>query len=427
MATWLDNRIGWGIAGLSLDADGNPVGEPFRVNSSPAGAADKPQVTLLNNGGTAFAWQGGKAGFQRIYARFMNGGGSFVTDDVLVSGPIYGATNRSTVTWQVWRNNRLTLRRFRVFEIIDHRRDSSASPAIAALQDGTVVVAYSSYVKFSTNNPATAPQVRFYGSVPATNTIVLPLPRVQDHMHEVFFRRFTPGGLPIGEEVRINQNRAFNQRNPAVAALDNGNFVAVWTSDHRQIRAPGGETNEVLQPVRVQEDGIYARIFNAAGAALTDEFRVDDFNLLGNGTPAVAGLTGGAFRVAWAQKGTNVIESWDIATRQFNSAGAAVSGVSRVNSTAVGDQFAPRIASCPAGEIVVWTSLRQDGSQEGVFGQWISGGSALGGEFQVNTTTAGRQYQQGVAASPQNRVIVGWTGPNSSSPESRFEVFAQRY
>ena len=38
--------------------------------------------------------------------------------------------------------------------------------------------------------------------------------------------------------------------------------------------------------------------------------------------------------------------------------------------------------------LIVWTSLGQDGSREGVFGQFVHGsGTPVGGEFRVNTTT----------------------------------------
>ena len=54
----------------------------------------------------------------------------------------------------------------------------------------------------------------------------------------------------------------------------------------------------------------------------------------------------------------------------------------------------------------------------------MAGGSLLGGEFRVNTTTAGSQYQPTVTASPSNHVLVGWTG---LSLGYGFDIFGQRY
>ena len=62
----------------------------FRVNQIVAGTNDQqnPRVALLKNGGAVFAWQGGQLGFQHIYARFLNSGGTFLTTtDVVVSAP----------------------------------------------------------------------------------------------------------------------------------------------------------------------------------------------------------------------------------------------------------------------------------------------------------------------------------------------------
>ena len=36
-----------------------------------------------------------------------------------------------------------------------------------------------------------------------------------------------------------------------------------------------------------------------------------------------------------------------------------------------GDQYAPRISAIGVDYLIVWTSLGQDGSREGVFGQFV--------------------------------------------------------
>ena len=49
--------------------------------------------------------------------------------------------------------------------------------------------------------------------------------------------------------------------------------------------------------------------------------------------------------------------------------------------------------------VVEWSSKDQDGSNYGVFGQrYAASGAPLGGEFRVNTTTLGDQYQPAAAA-----------------------------
>jgi hypothetical protein len=70
--------------------------------------------------------------------------------------------------------------------------------------------------------------------------------------------------------------------------------------------------------------------------------------------------------------------------------------------------------------------LGQDGSREGVFGQFIhKDGSPVGGEFRVNTTTPGQQMQPAVASDGAGQFLVVWTG-FTFSPNS-FDLFAQRF
>ena len=83
-------------------------------------------------------------------------------------------------------------------------------------------------------------------------------------------------------------------------------------------------------------------------------------------------------------------------------------------------------ASIGVDYLVVWTSLGQDGSREGVYGQFVhSDGTLVGGEFRVNTTTIGQQMQPAVASDGANQFLVVWTS-YTGNPYS-FDLFAQRY
>ena len=419
---WQDNRAGWGLAARQLDSDGNVLGDPFRVNATAGGNPEKPQVASLSGGGAAFVWQSGPVGFQNVYARFMGADEVFPAGDVLVSKALYAAKISSTVTLPVVRNNRVTVRRFRLIQDIAHRRDFNAAPVVSALNNGNVAVAYASYVRYTTNQPVLSGVISRRGTVWLTNSVIVSTSRVLDNMQEVFVRLFTPGGLPLGDGFIANNFSKYNQRNPSLAALPNGNFVVAWVSENQGLSdaaVSGGES-------RVD---VYARLFDPNGLPLTDDLLVNDAVLTENATPAMAALAGGGFRVAWAQRDGDPNDGWDIVTRAFDAQGAAASVTVRVNTHLKGDQYAPKIASCPVGEIIVWTSLGQDGSREGVFGRWITGGAPAGTEFQVNTTTLGSQYQQTVAASPGNRVLVGWSSINfdaqGRSLGTGFDIFGR--
>jgi len=75
---------------------------------------------------------------------------------------------------------------------------------------------------------------------------------------------------------------------------------------------------------------------------------------------------------------------------------------------------------------VVWTSLGQDGSREGVFGQFLhSDGSPDRGEFGVNTTWISQQIHPTVASDGQGRFVAAWTSFVGSA--YGFDLHAQRF
>lgn len=121
----------------------------------------------------------------------------------------------------------------------------------------------------------------------------------------------------------------------------------------------------------------------------------------------------------------NVDNSFDIYGRTFTSGGVGGS-VFYINTHLYGDQYVPRVSAIGLDYFVVWTSLGQDGSREGIFGQFVhNDGSLLGNELRVNTTTVGQQLQPVVAADGANQFLVVWT--SFSGVPNNFDLFAQRY
>jgi hypothetical protein len=84
------------------------------------------------------------------------------------------------------------------------------------------------------------------------------------------------------------------------------------------------------------------------------------------------------------------------------------------------------VASDAAGNfVVVWQSLYQDGSGDGVFGQrYDSTGNTLGTEFQVNTFTTDHQEYPAVSAGADGSFVVVWESRKQAGWRG---IFAQRY
>jgi hypothetical protein len=367
---WQDNITdgsGFGISARRLDGTLSGTLGTFRVNQQGTNDQQNPRVALLKNGGAVFVWQGGLLGYQHIYARFLTPTNTFLTTtDVVVSLPA---------------NN---------FQI---------NPAVAVLNNSNVVVVWGSFDEVNSNS-----------------------------LQDVYGQVLSPSGQKIGGEFLINQFTSYNQRTPTVAALKNGGFVVAWVSEQQRTVAPTLGTPSAYVTagaVPVPSVDIYARLYYSNAVATGNEFLVNlDSNPCGN--PSVAAGSDGGYTIVWdAHDMANPTNSLDIYVRPFSSAGVG-GAVALVNSFLYGDQYAPRINSIGTDYLVAWTSLGQDGSREGVYGQFLNGsGSAVGGEFRVNTTTISEQMQPVVASDGASQFLVIWTS-YTGSPYS-FDLFAQRY
>ena len=115
----------------------------------------------------------------------------------------------------------------------------------------------------------------------------------------------------------------------------------------------------------------------------------------------------------------------DIYARTFAAGGSATSDAFPVNNFTYGDQFAPSIASIGPQQLIVWSSMGQDGSWEGVFARAFNGAAALGNEFRVNQWTFGSQMHSQVASDGAGRALVIWSGYVADG--SGFDLFGRTY
>jgi subtilisin family serine protease len=238
----------------------------------------------------------------------------------------------------------------------------------------------------------------------------------------VYARHFPTSGDPTGE-IAVNTTTAYSQRQPVIAADDSGGFTIAW--------ATYDEHEECLE---VSPDwwwcwtvytshGVYARSFEADGTPLSeDEIPV---NTTAGESPAIAADPGGGFTVAWTSDGQDG-SGYGVFARRFDAAGAPLSGEIPVNTTTAGSQFDPAIAADGSGGFTVaWRSNGQDGSGDGVFARrFDAAGEPLSGEIPVNTTTAGLQYGPTIAPAGSGAFTVAWT---SGSNDTDWVVFARRF
>ena len=411
------DKSGQGIAVRRLDVNLQPTGAALTANKIFAGDQERPALSLLDDGGAVITWQGGVAGFQNIYARFLRPDGTFATADVLVSQPNFYGTLRITTNVAVWRNNRQSVRTLRLKQVARIKQERTSVSSVTKLADGSVVVAYTSSRKVARNTQVLVERVKTVRARAITNTVAQYVPFSSDSWQDVYFQRFSAAGVKLGTEVMVNQFTDFNQRSPVVTALADGGFLVAWISEEQR-----AELSISTYGAQVSTD-VMARRFGGDGVPQGNEFWVSTSDLICN-TPALAATGGGGFTVAWAQNDAVRTNALDIYARSYDAAGQPAGAPVLVNSHQPKNQHTPRITSVPAGQFVVWTSTTQDGSGDGVYGRWLNGNAVNGDEFRVNATTALRQYAPAVASDSGNRALVLWS---SYQTLAGFDLFGQQY
>ena len=128
----------------------------------------------------------------------------------------------------------------------------------------------------------------------------------------------------------------------------------------------------------------------------------------------VAALTGGNLVIVWESMDQDGSEN-GIYGQIIDSSGNAVGSEFQVNSTTTNSQQDHRVNSLPdGGFMVVWESTGgQDGDDRGVFAQQFdANGNKINGEFQVNTTTTSTQETPEIAVLNDGRMVSVWESDN---------------
>jgi VCBS repeat-containing protein len=202
-----------------------------------------------------------------------------------------------------------------------------------------------------------------------------------------------------------------------------------------------GPTNNVYEvTVRASDGSLYAE--QAIAVTVTDvtealrttgEQRVNT-GILGTqetsaadrGSPrAVAMSPAGDYVVVWSSQGQD-LSGWGVYGQRFNKNGAPVGGEFRVNQVTTNDQVWATVAMDVSGRFAVsWTSTSQDGTPQSVYARlYNADGSNNGGEFRVNTTNTGNQYNSSVAMDANGNFVVVWQGEGPGDTDG---IFGRRF
>lgn len=356
---------GLGISALALNETLSPQSAAFRVNEIAAGDQEQARVAALQGGGAIFVWQGAhhRDGFPSVYARVLGPSGTFLTGDI---------------------------------QVASGSGEHQIEPSVAVLTGGQVVIVWSSFRQDSAN-------------------------------YDVFGRIFSPAGVPLSDEFRVNQQIGLGRRAPTVAPDDQGGFLVAWVGERligeRDFRDDAGR-RVIGGGAPVFEIALYTRAFAPDAQPLTGDQRIAGMDAPA-AHPNMVRIPGGPHLLAWTRRHPATRENgYDVAALRLGPTGQPLGSEFLLNQHQYGDQYRPRLAPVPSGVLAVWSSMGQDGSWEGVYGRWVDATSGpLGDEFLINSTTGGGQIFPAVAGDGRGRFLATWS---SNLPGSGMDLFGQR-
>lgn len=217
-------------------------------------------------------------------------------------------------------------------------------------------------------------------------------------------------GSAVSGDVQINTYTLNSQFRPSVAMDSSGNSLVTWASENQDGSGYG----------------VYGQRYDATGAVVGGEFKVNTYTTGEQTYPSVAMDSSGNSVVTWQSMAQDT--SWlGIFGQRYGASGNTVGGEFQINSYTPEDQSYPSVAMDSSGRsLVTWMSYGQDGSGYGVYGQrYDTAGNTDGAEFNINTHTNDEQGNPSVAMNSTGKSVVTWQSYNQDG--SGYGIYGQRY
>lgn len=225
---------------------------------------------------------------------------------------------------------------------------------------------------------------------------------------DVVMQRFDNAGARIGGELLVNTTVSSTQYLPDVAAYANGDLVIVW-EDH------GGADSAGY--------GVFARRYDAsAGAFVGEQFLVNTITTGNQYNARVATLDDGGFVVVWGDSGGQDGSGWATFARMYDAAGTARGDAFRVNEYTNGSQYEPAVTGLSTGGFVVSffnDNYGPDGTPNNVhIREYDAAGNPVDGDRVVNTYTSNNQHQPAMADMGNGNYVVVWRSDTQDGSNS---------
>ena len=353
VAVWVSRELaGPGSAGdvalQAFDASGVPMGTELLVNTQTTGDQDRPAIALNSAGDGIVAWA------------------SFIDDDSM-----YDIRARMIVGLALSGDE---------FQVNTTRLHTQTNPAVAVDSSGNGVVVWDSWYQDGSDRGVFGRRIDPSGSplgpefpVNTTTTYSQARPAVrmrhgggwavvweswqqESSGYGVFARVFSPDASPLSGEFQVNTTEADYQWLADVEVFEDNSMAVVWCSWEQD----GSDGAIVLQ------------LLEADGARRGTEQIVNSSTAQYQWLARIRKRPSGGFAVTWSswkQDGSRE----GVYARLYDAAGKSASFETRVNETTESFQWEPALAVLPGGELfVVWSSWSPGGLDYDIIGRTLT-------------------------------------------------------
>jgi serine/threonine protein kinase/WD40 repeat protein len=332
-----------------------------------------------------------------------------------------------------------------IIEVNDTMEGNQFWPSAAINSKGEFVVAYSSESEgaaawdvlaqrfnakgerqgeeFRVNHHTPGSQCGSFAALDDNGNLVITWHGQQDEGagYDIFARCFDRDGKPQGEEFVVNRNTHGEQTWPTIEIESNGDYQITWNSS---IPAESGVS-------------VYAQSYRASGERVGEETLVRRVKKPGGRQAFVTMNESGKLTIVWKARSS---ESGEFDPSQLPLRSGVPDqfettlprGEFQVNTSTTGRQTQFKgskraVAMNRAGDaVIVWSSLGQNGTSWTVFAQrYDAYGMPHGGEFHASSNATGSQKAPQAAIDDAGNVVIVWTRCDVDG--SNHQIIARRF
>ena len=350
------NNFDYGVYAQVYDANGVPMGPEVQVNTTTVFTQIDPAVAATSDGGFVVTWTGDAqddlpSTDMGVIAQRFDATGAAVGGEIIVNTTVVNSQFDSSVSGFVDGGF--------VVSYVSDSGDGAADAILSQRFDAAgAMVGVEVVVNTTTTGNQSQPEVATLtsggGATNAGHVVVWTDPSADGDSSSVRGRLFDAAGNPAAADFQVNTSTAGGQSLAKAAGLLGGGFVVVWNDSQNDSGS----------------NGVFAQMYNGAGAAVGGEFVVNDTVASSQSRPEVVGLSNGGFAVSWEGSGPG--DASGVFVQAFDAAGARVDGEMRVNVETSSTQAESSIASATGGGFIVAYQAETsgnsgDGSSRGVF------------------------------------------------------------